>query len=344
MEKTRRKFIQQLGTAALSSAIPFQFISGKTNELVSSNHSFLFGLMADPHADLIPDKNERLSKFISRSLDKQVDFIIQLGDFCFPKNENQDFLNIWNQYSGPKYHVLGNHDMDVSSKEVIMNYLEMPGKYYSFDFKGFHFVVLDANYLYDDHKYIDYNTANFYVDNGLRTFVNPEQIEWLKDDLRSTQKQTLIFSHQSLLNALWGIKNRLEVRNVLEEENKHAGFQKVIACFNGHDHIDYHKQINGIHYVEVNSMSYQWLGEKYSNKSRYDASLYERYQSLDKIAPYKHSLFAMVDIDVENSLLEMEGFKSQWIAPSPADIGVPEQVVGNRYSPEISDRRIKLSN
>ena len=345
MNSSRRSFIHQMGIISLSSVLPFQLVSCKSKNSISTDKlsSFKFGLMADPHADLIPDKNARLSKFIERAINDDVQFIIQLGDFCFPKKENLDFLNIWNQFKGPNYHVLGNHDMDISSKEVIMEYLEMPSKYYSFDEEGFHFVVLDANYIYNNEKYLDYNNANFYIDSSLRTFINPEQIEWLKGDLESTNKPTIIFSHQSLLNALWGIKNRLELREVLEQENIRSGFQKVIACFNGHDHIDYHKQINGIHYVEVNSMSYQWLGEKYSNKTRYSAELYDKYQSLDKLAPYKDALYTIISVDPHKGRIELEGLKSEWIEPSPANQGVPLQVPGNRYTPEISDRKLAYS-
>ena len=58
-----------------------------------------------------------MEKFIAFSQQEKTDFNIQLGDFCFPKKENKGFLDIWNTYKGPKYHVLGNHDMDTSSKQ-----------------------------------------------------------------------------------------------------------------------------------------------------------------------------------------------------------------------------------
>ncbi len=90
--------------------------------------------MADPHADLEPDHMERLESFMTEVDERKPDFILQLGDFCFPKKENAAFLNLWNQYTGLKYHVLGNHDMDISSKEVIMDFLGMPSRYYSFDY------------------------------------------------------------------------------------------------------------------------------------------------------------------------------------------------------------------
>jgi len=285
---------------------------------------------------------DRLEKFIDKANHKDLDFIIQLGDFCFPKKEHSGFLNLWNEFTKPKYHVLGNHDMDVSSKGETMDFWGMPDNYYSFDQKGIHFIVLDANYLYSDHRYIDYDTANFYVEDKLRTYINPAQINWLINDLQNTELPTIIFSHQSLINPIWGIKNRVQIQEILEKENQRVAYQKIIACLNGHDHIDFHRTLNSIHYLEINSMSYQWLGEAYSNKSRYPESFYDTYQHLDKLAPYKDSLFAFAEIDVHQNKMTIEGIQSEWLAPSPADLDVPKQVYGAQSSASISDRVIRF--
>lgn len=343
MGKSRRQFLQNLGVVTSAIVLPITSSGCKQNvDTFNGPSPFTFGIMADIHADLIPDKLERLEKFIDKAMAKEVDFIIQLGDFCFPKQENKAFLKLWNQFKGPKYHVLGNHDMDISSKEETMDFWEMPKAYYSFDHEDIHFIVLDPNYLYQNHQYTNYDTANFYVDDNLRTYINPEQIEWLIDDLKNTELHTIILSHQSLLNPLWGIKNRIQIQQILETENHRVGYQKVMACFNGHDHIDFHRTINGIHYLEVNSMSYQWLGNTYSNKTRYPAALYEQYQHLDKLAPYKDSLYALAEIDMKNNQLKIEGVQSEWIAPSPTDLHIPRQVYGLEYSAEIQNRVISL--
>lgn len=336
-KQNRRAFLQQI--PALAGVFAFPVLP----KLTPAPKPIRFGLLADAHADLIPDKMERLEAFVIEAKSKELDFILQLGDFCFPKKENKAFLNLWRQYKGPRYHVLGNHDMDLSSKAVIMDFWAMPQAYYSFDIGALHIIVLDANYLHVDGQYLDYDTANFYIDGSKRTFVDPAQLEWLKADLKATQKQCIIFSHQSLINAIHGIKNRVEIQLILEAENQRAGFQKVIACFNGHDHIDFHRQLNGIHYVEINSLSYQWLGQKYSNKTRYPAELYEQYSALDKIAPYKDPLYSFVEIDLEKGLVQIEGKQSQWLPPGPEALGVADQVPGNQYSPLIRDRQLHFT-
>lgn len=269
----RRSFLQTLGLAAPALVLPWQALS--TPHSLSEPTITTLGIIADTHQDIIHDAEQRLAAFMEEVAVGKPDFILQLGDFCEPKEKNRDFLRIWNQFEGPRFHVLGNHDMDSAGKEKTMDFWEMPGRFYSFDHAGFHFVVLDANYLYLDGKFVDYDTANFYIDGAHRTWIPPEQLEWLEADLRETSLSTVIFTHQGLANDAWGIKNRTQIQVLLERINKEAGFNKVIACINGHNHIDRVRTINGIHYIDINSASYQWLGEKYQCTTRYPKELYE---------------------------------------------------------------------
>ena len=71
-----------------------------------------FGLIADIHPDVMPDGIERVRAFVAAMQRAKVDFILQLGDFCWPAPRNRPFLEAWNQFPGPRFHVLGNHDMD----------------------------------------------------------------------------------------------------------------------------------------------------------------------------------------------------------------------------------------
>ena len=71
-----------------------------------------FGICADVHKDVMHDADARLKTFINRMNKENVDFIIQLGDFCRPYDYNRGFLGIWNEFKGSRYQVLGNHDTD----------------------------------------------------------------------------------------------------------------------------------------------------------------------------------------------------------------------------------------
>jgi len=335
MHYLRREFLFHLPPALGTLFLSWKSLLSQT----SSESKLTFGLLADAHQDIMHDAEYRLEAFMKACEAKKPDFVLQLGDFCFPIEKNKPFMQLWNQYKGPRYHVLGNHDMDVSSKAQTREFWEMPDDYYSFDQGDFHFVVLDANFLYREGKYEHYDHANFYVDHAYRTFVHPEQIEWLAEDLRLTDKPTFIFSHQSLYHDRLGVKNRLRIQRVLEKANREAGYQKVVACFNGHNHIDFHRRINDIHYIDVNSLSYFWLGEKYENKTRYETQVYEQYPSMAYIAPYKDPLYAFITIDPVGKL-NIEGLRSAWVAPSPKELGIPQAVFGSEPFPYISDRQI----
>ena len=328
---TRRNFLQKtIATASYLSIANLSWIGEK--------ESIRFGIVADAHQDLMPDVEQRMEQFIESSTKANSDFIIQLGDFCHPIEKNRNFLNIWNSYKGPSYHVIGNHDMDLASKDKTLEYWGMPARYYSFDEGSFHFIVLDGNLINQDGKYSHYDTANFYIDSAMRTWMDPEQLEWLKDDLRKTDKPTIVFSHQSLVNDLWGIKNRSLVQRIFEEENERFGKQKVLACFNGHNHIDYLRKLNGIYYIDINSLSYQWLGQKYLCKTRYPQEVYDAYPAMDRMAPYEDPIFGLVEIDRES--IRITGRMGKYIGPSPESLGLHEKVYGFPYTPHLSSREL----
>ena len=330
----RRKFINGLAVSSVVTLLPHTLLSFEPSPMGS--RVLRFGIVADVHKDLVPDADERLKKFIDQAIKREVDFIIQLGDFCFGDSKNRDFLVIWETFKGPKYHVLGNHDMDKNSKAQMLDFWGMPATFYSWDFQGFHFMVLDANFLYQDGKFIDYETANFYVDANYRTFIDHEQIEWFKGDLEDTSLPTIVLSHQSLWHYQWGVKNRLTLQKIMES---HA--EKIICCMNGHNHIDFHHHQNGIDYIEINSMSYQWMDDKYRSTEHYPKEFYQQYKSLPNIAPYKDPLYAFATLDPNGSMI-IEGVKSQWVPPSPYDLGMPKGIYGSEYSASMSDYSLKF--
>ena len=44
-----------------------------------------FGVFTDLHLEIMHDGERRLTEFLDRMKKENVDFIIQLGDFCYPK-------------------------------------------------------------------------------------------------------------------------------------------------------------------------------------------------------------------------------------------------------------------
>lgn len=303
------------------------------------SESIKFALCTDVHQDIIHDAPKRINSFVKEAQKEKVDFIIQLGDFCFPIEANKAFIDNWNLFEGDKYHVLGNHDMDVSSKAVTQEFWGMKEPYYSFDKDRFHFIVLDPNYFIDKGEFIDYKKGNYYAHGGSRANIPPQQLEWLKKDLDSTDKQTVVFCHQSLVSKK-SIKNQDEVRKIFEQANLKN--RKVIACFNGHEHNDDHVQINGIHYIGINSGSYKWVGNKYEFADRFDDETNKSRPSLKYTIPYAEVLFAIVEID--KGVLTIKGKRTSFIPPGPEELGINKKDGNVSIDPMISDRIIKIRN
>jgi len=279
-----------------------------------------FAVVSDLHQDIAHDAEERLGTFLRAANDNQVDFIIELGDFCMPKEENKPFLKRWQDYAGEKYMLLGNHDMDNCSKEEVMQFIGMNNRYYSFDKGDFHFIVLDPNNIYDGEKYIPYENGNYFGYGEKVSYVDPEQVEWLKKDLQSTDKRCIIFSHQSFECSS---QNREEIRKIFEDENLRAGYKKVAVAFSGHDHTNYMKEINGIAYIQINSASNQWVGEKYACPERFSDEINQKRPALKYTLPYKDALYGIVTLTGDG--MQLKGVKSEFIAPGPEELGITDR-------------------
>ena len=260
-----------------------------------------FGVIADVHHGLGTRTEERLADFLEKASRRPLDFIVQMGDFNHPEPEAVGFLKLWQSHKGPRYGVIGNHDMDKGSKPQAVENWRIPGRHYSFDSGFLHFVVLDANFMKLDGKLVPYEKGNWYRSGITSSWIDPEQLDWLRADLSQAKKPTLIFVHQGIDETQGGgaVPNRAEVRKILEDSGK------IVACLMGHHHVDTDETRNGIYYWRVNSASYAWVGENYG-----------------RMAPYDRSLHAFVTIWADGRM-EVEGRRSIFEGDSPFARGVP---------------------
>lgn len=290
--------------------------------------SIRFGLIADVHKDIMHDADERLQAFVDEARQRPLDFVMQLGDFCCPYDKNLDFMNIWRQYEGPRYHVLGNHDTDGGfTREETMAYWGMKSKYYSFDQGHIHFTVLDGN---------DPNPEPW---SGYHRYIGEEQLEWLKQDLDKTTRPTIVISHQTLENPDGGVANQEEVRKVLEEANRKAGYTKIIASICGHHHTDYHTRINGIYYIQINSASYHWVGDDHQ-VVRYSEAIDKDFPWIKYTIPYEKPLYTFVEI-APSGLLVIEGKSSSFVGPGPEEMDLPPRPENAPIVPYIKERKLE---
>ena len=164
----------------------------------------------------------------------------------------------------PVYTTMGNHEVfglyeksgvslthEEYGKKLYENRLAK--RYYSFDHKNWHFVILDGIGFTEDRQYYG--------------FVDEEQLEWLKNDLAKTRKETpvVVSIHIPLLSVgaqiMQGpteglgqgsvITNAHDVIDILEQYNTKLVLQ-------GHLHFLEDINYNGIHYITGGALSAQW--------------------------------------------------------------------------------------
>lgn len=184
------------------------------------------------------------------SITHPLDFVIELGDLIdaadsvetemkYLARVNRDFAAI----ADNRHYVLGNHCVTTLTKPEFLGAVEREKSFYSFDVRQFHFVVLDACFRSDG---VAYGRQNFVWTDAN---IPQDQLDWLAEDLKSTDKPTIVFVHQRMdTNDHHGIKNAAAVRAVLECSGH------VFGVFQGHSHKNDHREINDIHYCTLAAM------------------------------------------------------------------------------------------
>ena len=324
---TRRAILSH-GAAMAGAAITLSTPSARiqAQQEVQSRRKISLGLVADVHQDVIPDGPERLNTFIAAMNERKVDAIMQMGDFAVPHRHNQPFIDLWNSFNGPRYHVLGNHDTDSGfTKAQAMTWWDMPQRHYSFDLGGWHFVVLDGN------------DANPKPWRGYNRYIAEDQRAWLAKDLDAATAPTIVISHQTI-ESDGGVANSAEVRAVLEAANRRAGWTKIHACLCGHDHTDSLMEIESIRYIQINSMSYRWLGGDH-RRVRFPAHIEQAHPYVSYTAPYRDPLYTVLTLDPDTDTMSLEGATSQFIPPTPAEM---EHADAANMKPVISERKLTI--
>ncbi len=243
----------------------------KHNSPEKDNFSFVF--MTDIH--VTPERNatEGLLQAIDTINKLAPDFVISGGDNIMDALEQtygraDSLYNLFEEtvknLKMPIYYTMGNHEVfglykksgvSPDHKEYGKKLYEnrLTKRYYSFDFKNWHFIVIDGVGFTEDRHYYGY--------------VDSVQVEWLKQDLEKTgkNKPVAISTHIPLLSVgaqiTLGptepfakssiINNANEIRTILEQYN-------VKLVLQGHLHFLEDINYNGIHYITGGAVSSGW--------------------------------------------------------------------------------------
>lgn len=298
-----------------------------------------FAIFTDLHYEHIPDGRQRVEKFIANVSDADVDFVIELGDFCSPKEENQVLIDILDSIGKPHYHLIGNHDSDLFPKVEVMNFLQMDNTYYSFKYGEVRFIVLDTCFIKKDNGYEPYCKKNYDETNDIYPILPDYEFKWLEYQLTDDSKYFVIFSHHSFENEFdkRGVYNRDEVRNLINSVN-HKG-KKVLLCINGHDHGDSLKKMGQTYYFGLNSMSYIWFGHQFEHFS-YADEIHEQYPSLKDMVLYQEGLYSIITI-TEDGGIDIQGMNGHYQNISPKELGLEDVWNGRSILPIISSLKVE---
>ncbi|MEJ2639441.1 MAG: metallophosphoesterase [Desulfosarcinaceae bacterium] len=298
MDLTRRKFLGATTTAGVG--IVAGLAVPKIGKAAENTPMVKAGIITDVHHTTKSDtptrkysaSQSKMATFITAMKQEKPAFVIEMGDFVDtlakgtdPAKNLGEIEKLFTSF-GPHYHVLGNHEFDNLSRELVLNSINNTGipqgqTWYSWDKGGVHFVVLDADFTpTKPHRPYDMKTPEDAFWTWKDTFVPPQELEWLKTDLAGTVLPTVVFTHQTLDRVDeqdHNIKNASAVRRILEDSGR------VLAVLSGHDHAGGYANIKGIHYIVMNGnvgVNDQRTWKDTSRKEGFDTDLDNQFATL----------------------------------------------------------------
>ncbi|MBS3788319.1 metallophosphoesterase, partial [Candidatus Bipolaricaulota bacterium] len=197
---------------------------------------------------------ERLEDFIVKMNKWKPDFIVELGDYInarmidlSEKGTKEDLTaieSVYKSFAGSRHYVFGNHDLYCLSRSQFRSLTGMEHYYKSFDVSGYHFLILNVQYdpSSGENKDQDFGYTAGYLPH--------KEQDWLKKDLNSTEKPTIVLVHQRL-----DVQNNKNVKNAPEVRRIFGQSEQVIGVFQGHVHKNTRKKLNGTHYITLEALA-----------------------------------------------------------------------------------------
>src|SRR3984957_6104420 len=275
MSLDRRNFLKSAALTATAAAL-----SPKTawpaNTSAPAHFDFVF--FTDTHIQPELDAGKGCDMCFRKIASLNPDFAIMGGDHVFDANAVDRIRSntVFDLYKTteqslrmPLHYTIGNHDVfgippasgvaptDPSYAKKM--YEDRMGKtYYSFDHKGWHFIVLDSIQPTDDRMW--------------QALIDPPQLAWLKDDLQRTGATTpvidsvnspLVSSYATYATKTEGAHtppakyNTMTVDNASEVLTAFEG-HNIVAVLQGHLHINEIVTLRGTQYITGGAVCGNW--------------------------------------------------------------------------------------
>lgn len=196
-------------------------LAGWKGAAVNSGEAFTFVILSDRNGGNLPGEWPAAVRQVNLL---RPDFIMTVGDFIGGYSEDRaEIIRQWEEFedetvrlAAPFFYTPGNHDItNPMMREVYIERHGFDGRtWYSFDYRGCHFVVLDST-----------------------AFEVPAQMDWLKQDMAGAgeAKHVFVFYH----HPQWDTPSVWSRLASLLPEGK-------TTIFNGHWHSAGYKTIDGI--------------------------------------------------------------------------------------------------
>ena len=336
MNVSRRGFVG--GLSALAGSGITACSSAKSDDSVS------FLAFADIHyapSGFWPNGNRQwLDKVLQRAVDSNVDFVMSLGDMTFgPGNEKvREYVRYYNEFKPVKtYHTLGNHEFEATVPEVVDEVFGLARGYYSFDLKGFRFVVLDPHYHLKDGKLERYSKRCSYPEEKVWCILPDEQLAWLRETVVDSPLPCVIFVHEGIEPECGCVQNRAKILEIFAEANaKRAGTVRLVV--NGHSHKDHFRILDSIAYLELNSASFD-IGSKHN---AYPEEFRQKCRSAFCILTWNDPLSAVITL-TKSGGLRIDGMKSSfYLGVTPEQAGWNSRMRGGGTVASIQSVDLKI--
>lgn len=260
-------------TLILIVAVMALFSCTEQTQQPAGEEEFSFAFLTDIH--LQPEKNavEGFRMAIAEVNTRQPDFVITGGDLIMDalgvSYERADSLyklyeEVSKDFTMPVYNTIGNHEVfgiyeksgiepDHPDYRYAMYEKRLGETHYSFDHKGWHFMILNSVIETEDRHYIG--------------MIDAEQMEWIKEDLLGVDPATpiVISTHIPFITVftqiLYGeyapeyhglvVENAREVLDLFTDHNLKLVLQ-------GHLHYQEDIEVYGTHFITVGAVSARW--------------------------------------------------------------------------------------
>jgi 3',5'-cyclic AMP phosphodiesterase CpdA len=267
--KSNKKFLIILAVSVLF------LIPACQNNVNGERDSFKFVFMADIHVQPELEADRGFSKAIESVNELDPDFVITGGDLIMDAlaESHQRASGLYSLYERlcekfemPVHNTIGNHEIfglypesgvnpshPDYGKAMFRRRIGEGSTYYSFDHKGWHFIIIDAIGFTPERRYIGR--------------VDSVQIEWIRKDLEKVRMETpiVISTHIPFLSVYRQARNG--GTSVLAPSEVVVNSSKVIELFKdhnlrlvlqGHLHIVEEIIFDGVHYITGCAVSGRW--------------------------------------------------------------------------------------